>query len=121
VTGVEWSQSSLAPKPCLAIFSRNTLDNTTNSPWPFDGFGQLNLCNLGIMAAMQDLLHALLNPSPLGLAIAILLAITIPIFLHSVVFRSSGLTTLPSILLIGPSSSGKTSLITLVSSSPYPT
>jgi hypothetical protein len=29
VTGVEWSQSSLAPKPCLAIFSRNTLDNTT--------------------------------------------------------------------------------------------
>ncbi|PMD55283.1 P-loop containing nucleoside triphosphate hydrolase protein [Hyaloscypha bicolor E] len=65
------------------------------------------------MAAMQDLLHALLNPSPLGLAIAILLAVTIPIFLHSVVFRSSGLTTLPSILLIGPSGSGKTSLITL--------
>jgi signal recognition particle receptor subunit beta len=71
------------------------------------------------MAAMQELLHALLNPSPLGLAIAILVAITIPIFLHSVVFRNSGLTTLPSILLIGPSGSGKTSLLTLVSSSPY--
>ncbi|PMD40740.1 P-loop containing nucleoside triphosphate hydrolase protein [Hyaloscypha variabilis F] len=65
------------------------------------------------MAAMGRLVHALLNPSPLGLAIAILLAITIPIFLHSVVFRSSGLITLPSILLIGPSGSGKTSLLTL--------
>jgi len=48
-----------------------------------------------------------------GLAIAILLAITIPIFLHTVVFRASGLTSLPSILLIGPSGSGKTSLLTL--------
>jgi len=57
--------------------------------------------------------HALLSPSPLGLAIAILLAIAIPLFLHSVVFRASGLTTLPSILLIGPSGSGKTSLLTL--------
>lgn len=63
---------------------------------------------------IQDWAHALLNPSPLGLAIAILLALSIPIFLHSVVFRASGLTTLPSIVLIGPSGSGKTSLLTLV-------
>jgi Tfp pilus assembly pilus retraction ATPase PilT len=60
------------------------------------------------------LLNYLLNPSPLGLAIAILLAISIPIFLHTVVFRASGLTTLPSILLTGPSGSGKTALVTLV-------
>jgi hypothetical protein len=60
------------------------------------------------------LIHTLLNPSPLGLLIAILLAATIPIFLHTVVFRSAGLTTLPSILLIGPSGSGKTALVTLV-------
>lgn len=62
------------------------------------------------------LLNYLLNPSPLGLAIAILLAVSIPIFLHTVVFRASGLTSLPSILLTGPSGSGKTALVTLVCS-----
>ncbi len=65
-------------------------------------------------STIQAWAHALLNPSPLGLAIAILLAVSIPIFLHSVVFRASGLTILPSIVLIGPSGSGKTSLLTLV-------
>lgn len=68
------------------------------------------------MAGTSDWAQALLNPSPLGLIIAILLAISIPLFLHSVVFRASGLVTLPSILLIGPSGSGKTSFLTLVSS-----
>lgn len=67
------------------------------------------------MASIQEWAHSLMSPSPLALVIAILLAITIPIFLHTVVFRASGLTTLPSILLIGPSGSGKTSLLTLVS------
>lgn len=65
---------------------------------------------------MQDLVHSLLSPSPLGLVLAVLVAISIPLFLHLVVFRSSGLTTLPSILLLGPSGSGKTSLLTLVRS-----
>lgn len=63
---------------------------------------------------MQQWAYALLTPSPLGLIIAILLAISIPILLHSFVFRTSGLVTLPSIILIGPSGSGKTSLLTLV-------
>jgi len=62
----------------------------------------------------SGLIHTLMNPSPLGLLIAILLATTIPIFLHTIVFRSAGLTTLPSILLVGPSGSGKTALVTLV-------
>jgi signal recognition particle receptor subunit beta len=66
------------------------------------------------LSTINDWAHALLNPSPIGLAIAILLALSIPIFLHSVVFRASGLTNLPSILLVGPSGSGKTSLVTLV-------
>jgi signal recognition particle receptor subunit beta len=66
------------------------------------------------MSTMQDWAHALMNPSPLGLAIAILLVVTIPIFLHTIVFRASGLIALPSILLVGPSGSGKTSLLTLV-------
>ncbi|KAG4425632.1 hypothetical protein IFR04_001329 [Cadophora malorum] len=64
-------------------------------------------------SAIQQWAYALLTPSPLGLIIAILLAISIPILLHSFVFRTSGLVTLPSIILIGPSGSGKTSLLTL--------
>ncbi|CAG8974695.1 hypothetical protein HYALB_00006431 [Hymenoscyphus albidus] len=65
------------------------------------------------MSTLTEWLQALMSPSPTALAIALLLALTIPIFLHSFVFRASGLTTLPSILLIGPSGSGKTSLLTL--------
>jgi signal recognition particle receptor subunit beta len=67
------------------------------------------------MPQLGELANALLSPSPLGLAIGIVLVLTIPLFLHFFVFRASGLTTLPSILLIGPSGSGKTSLLTLVS------
>ncbi|KAH6668800.1 signal recognition particle receptor beta subunit-domain-containing protein [Halenospora varia] len=65
------------------------------------------------MSTISDWAHALMSPSPFALVIAVILALTIPIFLHSVVFKASGLTQLPSILLIGPSGSGKTSLLTL--------
>jgi signal recognition particle receptor subunit beta len=68
------------------------------------------------MSAFEYWAQAIFSPSPLGLAIAIILVLTIPLFLHSIIFRASGLTTLPSILLLGPSGSGKTSLLTLVSS-----
>ncbi|KAH7416899.1 signal recognition particle receptor beta subunit-domain-containing protein [Cadophora sp. MPI-SDFR-AT-0126] len=64
-------------------------------------------------STIQEWAHALLTPSPLGLVIAVFMAISIPILLHSFVFRTSGLVTLPSIVLIGPSGSGKTSLLTL--------
>lgn len=67
-----------------------------------------------LTSSFMQVAHALLNPSPFGLVIAVILALSIPIFLHAVVFRASGLTTLPSILLVGPSGSGKTSLVTLV-------
>ncbi|RDW65352.1 p-loop containing nucleoside triphosphate hydrolase-19 [Coleophoma crateriformis] len=65
------------------------------------------------MVIAKDWVLALLNPSPLGLAVAIVLALTIPLFLHTFIFRASGLVSLPSILLLGPSGSGKTSLLTL--------
>ena len=69
---------------------------------------------MSISTTVQDWLQYALNPSPLGLAIAIIVALTVPILLHTFVFKASGLTTLPSILLVGPSGSGKTSLLTLV-------
>lgn len=67
-----------------------------------------------IMSRLAEVANALLSPSALGLAISIVLVLTIPLFLHFFVFRASDLITLPSILLIGPSGSGKTSLLTLV-------
>ncbi|KAL3419248.1 srp receptor beta subunit [Phlyctema vagabunda] len=65
------------------------------------------------MTSFQSWAESIMSPSPIALAIALVLVFSIPIFLHQVVFRASGLTTLPSILLIGPSGSGKTSLLTL--------
>jgi signal recognition particle receptor subunit beta len=62
-----------------------------------------------------DIIEALLSPGPLGLAIGILLVLTLPIFIHFFVHRASSVAVLPSILLVGPSESGKTSLLTLVS------
>ncbi|QSZ37739.1 hypothetical protein DSL72_008838 [Monilinia vaccinii-corymbosi] len=65
------------------------------------------------MSSSRDWIDALMNPSPLGFIVAVILVLSIPIFLHSVIFRASGFTSLPSILLIGPSGSGKTALLTL--------
>ncbi|RKF60932.1 Signal recognition particle receptor subunit beta [Erysiphe neolycopersici] len=48
------------------------------------------------------------------LMVALLLVLTIPFILHYYFFRSSGYKTTPSILLLGPCDSGKTSLITLL-------
>lgn len=65
--------------------------------------------------ALSDVLHFFFDLSPLQIGIAILLVLLTPVFLHNFVFSASGLTQLPSILLIGPSGAGKTSLLTLVS------
>ncbi|POS86083.1 hypothetical protein EPUL_001581 [Erysiphe pulchra] len=48
------------------------------------------------------------------LIVALLLVLTIPFILHYYFFRSSDYKTIPSILLLGPSDSGKTSLLTLL-------
>jgi len=66
------------------------------------------------MPTLSELAHALLTLPLSTLAIAILVSLIIPVFLHVVVFRVSGLTTLPSILILGPSGSGKTALLTLL-------
>lgn len=53
-----------------------------------------------------------LYPSPPVLALTLLLIFLTPIFLHFIVFRQRSSHTLPTFLLLGPSSSGKTSLTT---------
>jgi len=65
------------------------------------------------MAKIAQFAESLLSPSPLGFLVAIIIVLSIPIFLHTYLARGSSLTTLPSILLIGPIGSGKTSLQTL--------
>lgn len=70
---------------------------------------------------LLKLLEVALNPSPLQFAISLLVVITIPILIHHYLASSSSITTLPSILVVGPLGSGKTSIQTLVScASEYP-
>ena len=53
-------------------------------------------------------------PKPLAIGVAILLVLSVPLFLHLLIYRSISSTTLPSFLLIGTSGAGKTALLTLV-------
>lgn len=69
-----------------------------------------------ILPQIARVAEVLLNPSPLGFAIALLVVISVPIFIHNYLASSSSVTSLPSILVVGPLASGKTSLQTLVSS-----
>lgn len=55
-----------------------------------------------------------MGPTPLAIGVAILLVLSVPLFLHLVIYRSTSSTTLPSFLLVGPSGAGKTALLTLV-------
>lgn len=64
----------------------------------------------------QSWASSLMGPTPLAVSIAILLVLTIPLFLHLLIYRSTTSTTLPSFLLVGPSGAGKTALLTLVMS-----
>ncbi|KAF2805612.1 P-loop containing nucleoside triphosphate hydrolase protein [Mytilinidion resinicola] len=54
-------------------------------------------------------------PHPGTLALALLVVITLPILLHAYIYRRRAPDSLPTFLLIGPSSAGKTSLLTLLS------
>ncbi|MCJ1444610.1 MAG: hypothetical protein MMC23_005112 [Stictis urceolatum] len=65
-------------------------------------------------SSLTDKLAALLSPSPTIIITSILIALLVPLILHLALFRTSSSTTLPSFLLVGPSNSGKTSLLTLL-------
>ncbi|KAL8873578.1 MAG: hypothetical protein Q9174_000970 [Haloplaca sp. 1 TL-2023] len=53
------------------------------------------------------------DPSPAALIISFLLIFSIPLLLHLVIYRTTS-DTLPTIVLVGPSGAGKTSLLTLL-------
>ena len=56
----------------------------------------------------------MMGPSPLAIAITLVIALSVPLLLHLVIYRSTSSSTLPSFLLVGPSGAGKTALLTLV-------
>ncbi|MCJ1286978.1 hypothetical protein MMC26_006325 [Xylographa opegraphella] len=56
---------------------------------------------------------SLLAPTPLAIAVTLIIAVVTPVVLHFIVHRSPSTTSLPSFLLLGPSNAGKTSLLTL--------
>lgn len=64
---------------------------------------------------LLKLFEAALTPTPLQFVISLLAVIAIPILIHNYLASSSSVTTLPSIVVVGPLGSGKTSLQTLVS------
>lgn len=55
-----------------------------------------------------------LSPSIPAIIFTLLLSLTLPILVHSYLYRSRASSSAPSFLIIGPSGSGKTSFLTLV-------
>lgn len=62
----------------------------------------------------QNWISSLLGPSGLAICVTLLVTITVPLLLHFVIYRSTAIASLPTFLVVGPSSSGKTTLLTLV-------
>lgn len=56
----------------------------------------------------------MMGPSPLAILVTLIVALSVPLLLHLVIYRSTSSNTLPSFLLVGPSGAGKTALLTLV-------
>jgi signal recognition particle receptor subunit beta len=65
--------------------------------------------------APDSALSRLLSGDPWAILIAFVVAISLPILLHSFLYRASSRSTAtPTFLLLGTSGAGKTSLLTLV-------
>jgi len=64
---------------------------------------------------LQDFFVFTLSPSLPAIIFTFILAITLPLLLHSYTFRKRDAANLPAFLLVGPSGAGKTAMLTLVS------
>ena len=117
-----WSQPP--PPPIISIFS---LGSPYHSPVPLHKPTQSFLLRYWLTGYLkasilwkmswtdpQSWLSSMMGPSPLAIVVKLIVALSIPLFLHLVIYRSPSSNTLPSFLLIGPSGAGKTALLTLV-------
>jgi signal recognition particle receptor subunit beta len=66
-------------------------------------------------------LTAAFSPNPSTIIVTFLIALILPILLHTVLYRSAAATAaVPTFLLVGPSGGGKTAFATLVCTPPHP-
>ncbi|KAK1763434.1 putative srp receptor beta subunit protein [Phialemonium atrogriseum] len=72
------------------------------------------------MDKLKSALEAMFTPSPAVFAIGVAVIILFPVLLHYILGRATGYTSLPSVLLVGPSGAGKTALLTLFERGPLP-
>lgn len=64
---------------------------------------------------LQDFFVFTLSPSLPAIILTFIIAATLPLLLHSYLYRKREAANLPAFLLVGPSGAGKTALLTLVS------
>ncbi|CUS10636.1 unnamed protein product [Tuber aestivum] len=64
------------------------------------------------MSLYDSTLASIFAPSPTVLITTVLAIFLVPIFIHFILFRSRSAASLPTFLLVGPTASGKTSLMT---------
>ncbi|KAK0718509.1 hypothetical protein B0T26DRAFT_741450 [Lasiosphaeria miniovina] len=69
----------------------------------------------------KALLEASLQPSPTVIFAGLAIVVLVPILLHFILVAATPYSTLPSVLLVGPSGAGKTALLTLFERGPLAT
>ncbi|KAL4962650.1 signal recognition particle receptor subunit beta [Aspergillus stella-maris] len=70
--------------------------------------------NMGAYEVFELIATKLLEGSPLGIAIAVIITFGVPVLLHLIFYRSVASPSSSNFLLLGPSGAGKTSLLTLL-------
>jgi signal recognition particle receptor subunit beta len=70
------------------------------------------------LETLKAAFEASLNPSPTVILVGVAVVLLIPIFLHFIFSATTPYTSLPSVLLVGPSGAGKTALMTLFERGP---
>ncbi|KAK3681586.1 signal recognition particle receptor beta subunit-domain-containing protein [Podospora appendiculata] len=71
-----------------------------------------------VLDDLKALFEASLTPTPAVLTIGLLIVLLAPILLHFILSATTPYTTLPSVVLVGPSGAGKTALLTLFERGP---
>lgn len=73
---------------------------------------------MSALEKLKDLFEASLTPTPTVIAIGLAVVLFFPVLLHLLYSAATPYTTLPSVLLVGPSGAGKTALLTLFERGP---
>ncbi|KAH6624170.1 putative signal recognition particle protein [Chaetomium sp. MPI-SDFR-AT-0129] len=72
-----------------------------------------------ILDTLKGFIEAAFTPSPTVIGIGLLIVLLVPVLLHVLYSATTPYTTLPSVLLLGPSGAGKTALLTLFERGPF--